>query len=121
MRSKILGVVVGAVAVLGPVLLLTHEVSATQSTTGLDHYSAVTIDGHWVLKSNIVAGRTLSMYHPLPWVGTSLTDMSCPTGLKAVAGTRLTCHGTRGDGSLVDVPVKVVAVTDSSVTWKFDR
>ncbi|MFD3501382.1 DUF4333 domain-containing protein [Streptomyces sp. NPDC058678] len=121
MRSRILGVVVGAAAVLVPLLLFTHRISRTESTTGLDRHSAETIDGHKALRPDIVAGRTLSMYHPLPWVGTPVKDMSCPTGLKAVTGTRLTCHGTRNDGSLIDVPVTVLSVTGDSITWQFDR
>jgi hypothetical protein len=120
-RSKILGGVVGAVVVVVPSLLLTHGVSGTESTTGLNEHSAVTIDGHKALKPNIVAGRTLSKYHPLPWIGTSLKDVSCPTGLQAVADTRLTCHGTRDDGSQIDVPVRVVSASDDSVTWTFAR
>ncbi|MER5209919.1 hypothetical protein ABT063_04835 [Streptomyces sp. NPDC002838] len=61
------------------------------------------------------------MYHPLPWVGTSLRGLSCPTGLRAVAGATLTCHGTRGDGSLIDVPVRTVRATSGSITWMFER
>ncbi|WP_217238281.1 hypothetical protein [Streptomyces sp. AC555_RSS877] len=46
MRSRILGVVVGAAVVLVPLLVFTHRISRTESTTGLDRHSMETIDGH---------------------------------------------------------------------------
>ncbi|GCB43691.1 hypothetical protein [Streptomyces sp. NL15-2K] len=121
MRSKVLGAVVGVAVVVVPLVLVTHELSGTESTTSLDKFSAVTIDGQQALKPNIVAGRTLGMYHPLPWVGTSIGDLSCPAALKAVAGATLTCHGTSADGSLIDVPVRTVSATSDSITWVFER
>lgn len=58
------------------------------------------------------SGRTESLYHPLPRVGTK-ADVTCPTGLKAVPDARLTCTGKRSDGTTgttVDIAVRVVRV-----------
>ena len=116
----LLGVCLGAAAVLGVGGLGTYLLSGTESTTALDAYDTVTVDGHKALAPNIVAGRTQSKYHPLPWVGTKV-EASCPEGLKAVAGTTLHCTGTRTDGSTVDIPVTVVEASDTHVTWRFSR
>ncbi|MFJ4077411.1 hypothetical protein ACIP2Z_00445 [Streptomyces iakyrus] len=40
--------------------------------------------------------------------------MSCPTGLKAVAGAMITCTGKGGDGRDVDIPVRVVRADSHS-------
>jgi hypothetical protein len=95
-------------------------VSGTESTTELNQFDTVTVDGHKALAPNIVAGRTQSKYHPLPWVGVKV-HVSCPTGLKAVAGTTITCTGEKNDGTTIDIPVTVTQVTDSHITWKFQR
>ncbi|WP_403551288.1 hypothetical protein [Streptomyces iakyrus] len=47
--------------------------------------------------------------------------MSCPTGLKAVAGAMITCTGKGGDGRDADIPVRVVRADSHSVTWTFQR
>ncbi|MCW8378897.1 DUF4333 domain-containing protein [Streptomyces justiciae] len=121
-RSKFLvGVVGGAAATLALGGLGTYLLSGTESTSTLDTYSTATVDGHKALKSTIVAGRTQSRYHPLPWVGDKVSGVTCPTGLKAVAGASITCTGKKSDGSTVDIPVTVVKATASSVTWKFER
>ncbi|MFI9828624.1 DUF4333 domain-containing protein [Streptomyces sp. NPDC051913] len=121
-RNKFLvGVVGGAAATLALGGLGTHLLSGTESTSRLDADSTATVDGHKALSSTIVAGRTQSRYHPLPWVGDKIHDVTCPSGLKAVAGASLTCTGKKGDGSTVDIPVTVVKATASSVTWKFER
>ncbi|MEU6355469.1 DUF4333 domain-containing protein [Streptomyces sp. NPDC047072] len=112
------GAVAGAAVVFG---VGTYFLSGTESTTGLDAQSTATVDGHKALAATIVEGRTQSKYHPLPWVGTKVTDVSCPSGLKAVAGATLTCTGRKSGGGTVDIPVSVVKATDHSVTWKFDR
>lgn len=104
-----------ALGVLGTLLL-----SGTESTTELSQYDTVTVDGHKALAPNIVAGRTQSKYHPLPWVGAQV-HVSCPTGLKAVTGTTITCTGKRNNGTTVDIPVTVIKATDSHITWKFER
>ncbi|WP_234441218.1 hypothetical protein [Streptomyces scabiei] len=60
------GVAVAAVAVGGGGL--THAMSGTESTTGLDRFTTVTVDGHKALSGKTVAGRTSSKYSPLPWI-----------------------------------------------------
>jgi hypothetical protein len=112
------GGVTGAAVVLG---LGTYLLSGTESNTRLSDDTAVSVDGHRALAANIVAGRTESKYHPLPWVGVKLTDVSCPSGLKAVAGATVTCTGRKSGGGTVDIPVTVVKASAKSVTWKFDR
>nr|WP_239157846.1 DUF4333 domain-containing protein [Streptomyces sp. SID13726] len=101
--------------------LVNVMVSKNRSTTELNRYDTVTVDGRPALKPKIVAGRILSLYHPLPWVGTELYAPSCPTGLKAVPGTTMTCTGTRHNGRTVEIPVTVVDATDTHITWKFER
>ena len=120
-RSKFLvGVVGGATAVVAIGGVGTYLLSGTQSTSGLDRHTTVTVDGHKALSAGIVAGRTLSKYHPLPWVGEKVSDVSCPTGLKAVPGATITCTGRSG-GKDVSIPVSVVKADATSVTWKFER
>ncbi|MET8976917.1 DUF4333 domain-containing protein [Streptomyces sp. NPDC004539] len=121
-RSRFLvGVLGGVAAVAALGALVTHLVSGTESTTRLDEFTTVTVDGHKALAPNIVAGRTQSKYHPLPWVGTELTGVTCPSGLKAVPGATLTCTGTKSGGETVDIPVRVNKADAKSVTWAFDR
>jgi hypothetical protein len=122
MQSKYLVGAVGAVAGAAVVFGLgSHFLAGTESTTSLDTQSTASVGGHKALAAYVVEGRTQSKYHPLPWVGVKVTDVSCPTGLKAVAGATLTCTGTRSGGGTVDIPVTVVKASDTSVTWKFDR
>lgn len=121
MRKFLIGAVLGAAAVAGLGAFVTHTVAGTESTTALDAHDTVTVDGHKALAGGIVAGRTQSKYHPLPWVGTVVTGVTCPTGLKAVAGANVTCTGEGSDGKTVDIPVTVVKATESSVTWTFER
>ena len=83
-------------------------------------YDTVTVDGHKALSGTIVAARIGSKYQPLPWIGKDIGSVACPTGLKAVAGTSLTCTA-KEHGNRVDIPVTVVKATDTSVTWKFER
>ncbi|WP_405835401.1 DUF4333 domain-containing protein [Streptomyces sp. NBC_01518] len=116
----LVGVVGGAATVLVLGGFWTHTVSDTRSTTELNAYDTVIVDGHKALAPNIVAGRTQSKYHPLPWVGMKM-HVSCPTGLKAVAGTTMTCTGRRNDATAVDIPVTVIKVAGSHIIWKFDR
>lgn len=115
------GAVAGAAALLGFLALANSMAAPTRSTTELNRYDTVMIDGHKALKPKIVAGRILSLYHPLPWVGTELRAPSCPTALKAVAGTTMTCTATRHNGRTVEIPVTVVGATDTHITWKFER
>jgi hypothetical protein len=120
-RKFIIGVVGGASAVLGVAGVGVYALSGTESTTALDTYNTVQVDGQKALSSNIVAGRVQSKYHPLPLIGVKVHDVRCPTGLKAVAGATVSCSGKKADGSSVDIPVSVVKATGDSVTWKFER
>lgn len=120
-RKFLVGAVGGAAGVAALFGVGTHLLSGTESTTALDGPGTVTVGGHKALAANIVEGRTQSKYHPLPWVGTKLSDVSCPTGLKAVAGASVTCTGKKSDGDSVDIPVTVVKAAADSVTWKFER
>ncbi|MBR8639703.1 DUF4333 domain-containing protein [Streptomyces tuirus] len=121
-RNKFLvGVVGGVTAVVALGGVGTYLLSGTESTSRLDEYSAASVDGHRALAANIVAGRTESKYHPLPWVGDKLSGVTCPTGLKAVAGATLTCTGKKSDGETVEIPVRVTKADAKSVTWTFER
>ncbi|MFD5161786.1 DUF4333 domain-containing protein [Streptomyces hawaiiensis] len=119
-QQVLVGVVGGAAVVLVLGGLATHVVSGTESTTEVNQFDTVLVDGHKALAPNIVAGRTQNKYNPLPWVGVKV-HVSCPTGLKAVAGTTLTCIGKRNFGTTMDIPVTVTNVTNSHITWKFHR
>lgn len=120
-RKFLVGAVGGAVGAAALFGVGTHLLSGTESTTALDGRDTVTVGGHKALAANIVEGRTQGKYHPLPWVGTKLSDVSCPTGLKAVAGASVTCTGKKSDGKSVEIPVTVVRAAADSVTWKFER
>ncbi|GGW49065.1 MULTISPECIES: DUF4333 domain-containing protein [Streptomyces] len=117
----LVGAVGGATAVVALGALGTHLLSGTESTTGLDEHSTVSVGGTKALSADIVAARAQSKFHPLPWVGDKVTGVTCPSGLKAVAGATVTCTGKGGDGATVRIPVTVVRATADSVTWKFDR
>ncbi|MFD7283375.1 hypothetical protein ACFV80_41895 [Streptomyces sp. NPDC059862] len=68
MQSRFLvGIVGGATVVVAVGAVGTHLLSGTESTTGLDAHTTVTVDGHKALSGTIVAGRAQSKYHPLPW------------------------------------------------------
>ena len=120
-RKVLISLIGGATALVAVGGVGTHLMADTESTTSLDKSSTVQVGGHKALAGNVVAGRTLSRYHPLPRVGKKVADVSCPTGLKAVAGARVTCTGKTNGGKSVDIPVTVVKATDSSVTWTFQR
>ena len=111
---------VTAAAVVGGGAGVTYAVSGTESSTSLDRYSTVTQDGQKALSASILGGRIQSKYQPLPWVGRDIGPVSCPGGLKAVTGARITCTAEAG-GKRVEIPVSVVKATDTSITWKFDR
>lgn len=112
------GAMAGAAVVFG---IGGHFLAGTESTTALDTQSTATVGGHKALAANVVEGRTRSKYHPLPWIGVKVSDVTCPSGLKAVAGATVTCTGTKSGGGAVDIPVTVIKASDTSVTWKFDR
>ncbi|MET8975584.1 DUF4333 domain-containing protein [Streptomyces sp. NPDC004539] len=121
-RSKfVIGLVGGVTALVAVGAVGTHLLSGTESTTGLDEHSLVKVDGYPALSKTIAQGRIQSKYHPLPWVGARIEAVSCPTGLKAVAGATVVCEGRGSDGKSVEIPVSVVKATTTSVTWKFER
>ncbi|KFG03921.1 hypothetical protein [Streptomyces scabiei] len=110
--------VVAALAVGGGAL--TYAMSGTESTTGLDEFTTVTVDGQKALSGRIVTGRTASKYSPLPWIGAGTDIVKCPA-LKAVAGTEVRCLARDGDGKDLSIPVTVVEADATSITWKFER
>ncbi|MFH9887249.1 hypothetical protein ACH4OQ_01490 [Streptomyces luteogriseus] len=112
------GVALAAVAVVGGAL--TYAISGTESTTGLDRSTTVTVDGRKALSGSIVAGRISSKYSPLPWIGGDTSVMKCPD-LKAVAGVKVSCTARDGDGKGLAIPVTVLKADATSVTWKFGR
>ncbi|MEW2401692.1 DUF4333 domain-containing protein [Streptomyces sp. NPDC046862] len=121
MQRKTLISIGGAVAVvLAGGVVLTYTLGGSESTTHLDSTSSATVDGHKALAGNIVGGRTESKFHVLPWVGTAVKDVTCPD-LKAVAGAKVTCTAKEDDGKELSIPVSVVKVDGSAVTWKFER
>ncbi|NEA64791.1 DUF4333 domain-containing protein [Streptomyces sp. SID12488] len=120
-RKALISVIASATAAVALAGVGTHLLAGTESTSSLDKYTTVAVDGHKALAADIVAGRAQSKFHPLPWVGTKVSRVSCPTGLKAVAGASITCTGRTGTGKDIDIPVTVVTATNTSVTWKFER
>ncbi|MFC8519428.1 DUF4333 domain-containing protein [Streptomyces sp. NPDC057257] len=120
-RKFLIGVTGGLVAAVALGVYGTHLLSSPESTTELDAQSTVMVDGHKALAPGIVAGRVQSRYHPLPWVGPKVTEVSCPTGLKAVAGATVTCTGKKDGGKRLSIPVTVTKADADSVTWKFER
>ncbi len=120
-RKALISVIGGATAAVALAGVGTYLIAGTESTTSLDEHTTVLVDGHKALSGDIVAGRAQSKFHPIPWVGTKVSRVSCPTGLKAVAGASITCTGRTGKGKDIEIPVTVVKATDTSVTWKFDR
>jgi hypothetical protein len=122
MQQRTIVIGVSGVALLGALGAAgTYALSGTESTTVLDKYSTVTVDGQQALSGEIVAGRVESKYHPLPWVGARITGTSCPSGLKVRAAAALTCTAKDSGGKEVKIPVKVTKVSGSSVTWTFTR
>ncbi|MGW2418924.1 DUF4333 domain-containing protein [Streptomyces sp. NPDC001709] len=117
----VIGVIGAAVAVTVLGAVGTHVIADPESTSRLDEHSTVMVGGQRALAADVVESRTERRYHPLPWVGTKLSRVTCPSGLKAVAGASITCTGSKPDGSTVHIPVQVTRATDSAVTWTFDR
>jgi hypothetical protein len=121
MSRKPLVIAAASVVLLaGAAAAVTYALGGTRSTTALDAYSTVTVDGHKALAKNIVAGRIESRYHPLPWLGSRVTAVRCPTGLKAVKGAAVTCTAESGS-KRVTIPVRVLEADATAVTWKFER
>lgn len=111
---------VAAVGALGVALTLT--VGTSSSTTPLD--ATPSLAGETAvtpsLPADVVAGRVISRFHPLPWLGRALDDVQCPAPLEATVGATLTCTGTAGADAL-DIRVEVTSVDAASVTWEFAR
>ncbi len=124
----VVGAVGGAVAVAAVGGVVTYVLAGkdVQHTT-LDPIVRglyVKVDGHLAVHSTILEARIQSWYHPLPWVGQKIHDVSCPTHLKAVVGARETCTA-QGDGERLSIRVHVLKVEGKSaeptVYWKFER
>ncbi|PKW11316.1 protein of unknown function [Streptomyces sp. 1222.5] len=113
-----LGAVLAAVVVWA---VGTHLLADAATTSELDGHSTVTVDGRRALAPDVVANRTRDRFHPLPWVGTEISAVSCPAGLPARRGATLTCTGRKADGTTVRIPVRVTKVTATSMTWVFGR
>lgn len=111
---------VAAAAALGVGAAVTIALNGTESTTTLDQHSTETVDGQRALARGLVEGRALSKFHPLPWVGTKITALECPTGLPAAAGATMTCTAAASSRS-IPVRVSVVKVDGDRISWKFER
>ncbi|MEU0026886.1 hypothetical protein [Streptomyces sp. NPDC006335] len=80
------------------------------------------VQGHPGLSGDLVASHIETWYHPLPWIGKDIAEVSCPD-LAAVRNTKITCTAKSGS-TQVFVPVSVVKVSGDAtvrVTWKFER
>lgn len=120
-RKLIVGIGVTLALAAGVVTGLTFWLRGTTFTTELFQSNSVTVDGHPALSPKVVAGITQVKYHPLPWLGVELADVQCPGGLPATAGARMTCKATTPSGSKLDIPVRVLEATASTITWSFQR
>ncbi|MFI2432918.1 DUF4333 domain-containing protein [Streptomyces sp. NPDC018693] len=69
----------------------------------------MTVDGHPAIAGSFLETRIQGWYHPLPWVGRDIHDVSCPDPLKAVVGVTGTCTA-RARGERVVIPVQVTGV-----------
>lgn len=124
----VVGAVGGAIAVAAVGGGFTHVFAAKdmQHTTlePVRRGLYVTVDGHPAVHRTILESRIQGWYHPLPWVGRKIHDVSCPAHLPAVVGARETCTA-HSDGERIDIPVGVVAIegksTEPTVFWKFER
>lgn len=102
------------------VVASTRLLNTTKSTTALDRYRSVEIEGDTVPLGNIVAGRVHARFHPLPWLGTRITEAERPGPLAAKVGAELTCAARAGDRQ-VAIPVSALDVADGNITWIFER
>ncbi|MFI1507785.1 DUF4333 domain-containing protein [Streptomyces sp. NPDC020597] len=127
-RGFLVGAVGGAVAVAAVAGVVTWLCAATdvQHTT-IDPVSEglyVRADGHLAIADTILEARIQGWYHPLPWLGREIHDVSCPFHLKAVVGAAETCTARSGGGR-ISIPVRVTGVegdpAEPRVTWTFDR
>ncbi|GGT93650.1 DUF4333 domain-containing protein [Streptomyces coeruleorubidus] len=127
-RGFLAGAVGGVLAMAAGGGVLTHllageDVQHTTIDTVPRHFY-VKVDGHPAVERTILQARIESWYHPLPWVGEDIGEVSCPAHLKAVAGATETCTARAG-GERVSIPVRVTGVEGDPatprVTWKFER
>ncbi|OUC96221.1 DUF4333 domain-containing protein [Streptomyces swartbergensis] len=127
-RGFLAGAVGGVVAMAAGGVVLTCLLAGkdVQHTT-IDTYSRalyVKVDGHPAVARTILQSRIEGWYHPLPWVGKDIAEVSCPAHLKAVPGATETCTARAGS-ERVSIPVRVTRVEGDPatprVTWKFER
>ncbi|MER7901327.1 DUF4333 domain-containing protein [Streptomyces sp. NPDC096046] len=124
----IAGALVGAVAVAAVGGGVTYVFAGKDVQHSTIHPVAralyVKVDGHLAVHRTTLQSRIEGWYHPLPWLGRDVHDVSCPRHLKAVAGASETCTA-QADGTRISIPVHVVKVegkaSEPKVTWKFDR
>ncbi|MFC9126130.1 DUF4333 domain-containing protein [Streptomyces sp. NPDC057099] len=127
-RGFLVGAVGGVTAVAAVGGLVTWQLASkdVQHTTidTIPRTFYVKVDGHLAVERTILEARIDGWYHPLPWVGKDIHDVSCPAHLKAVAGATETCTA-RADGGRISIPVRVIKVEGDPatprVTWKFER
>lgn len=122
-RRRTLLTAAAAVATVGALgVALTLTVGTSSSTTPLDATPSPAGETAATpsLPADIVAGRVISRFHPLPWLGRALDDVECPAPLEATVGATLTCTGAAGTDTL-DIRVEVTSVDATSVTWEFAR
>ncbi|MDX3798014.1 DUF4333 domain-containing protein [Streptomyces sp. AK04-3B] len=126
------GFLVGAVGGVVTVAAVTGVVTWLCAAKDLQHTTVdpvaqglyVKADGRLAVAHTILEARIQGWYHPLPWLGREIHDVSCPSHLKAVVGAAETCTA-RSDGGRISIPVRVIDVEGDParprVTWKFDR
>jgi hypothetical protein len=103
-----------ALAAAAGVVVLNQTVGSPSSTTPLE-------DGQQAVPAQIVAGRTVSRFHALPWLGHRVVDATCAEDLPARVGAAITCDVEDAQGRTVEVAVRVTAATATAVTWEFQR
>ncbi|MFJ8464634.1 DUF4333 domain-containing protein [Streptomyces swartbergensis] len=127
-RGFLVGAVGGVAAMAAVGGVLTHLLADKDvQYTKIDAFPRrlyVKVDGHPAVAKTILEARIQGWYHPLPWVGKDIDEVSCPAQLKAVAGATGTCTARAG-GERVSIPVRVIRVEGDPatprVTWKFER
>ncbi|MBD0841602.1 hypothetical protein [Streptomyces sp. TRM68416] len=125
MKTKVIVAIAVPVALVGAVAATTSaaagmNVQKNTAEPGSGGYAKV--QDHPGLSGDLLATHIETWYHPLPWVGKTIDDISCPD-LAAVRNTKITCTAKSG-GTQVSVPVSVVEVVGAvapRVTWKFER
>ncbi|MFF7264565.1 DUF4333 domain-containing protein [Streptomyces sp. NPDC008159] len=127
-RGFLAGVVGGAVTVVTVAGVATWLLAArNEQHTTVDPTARgprVEVDGRPAVDRFVLEARIQGWYHPLPWVGRSIHDVSCAAPLKAVVGATGMCTA-RSDGERVAIPVRVLRVEGDPdtprVTWLFER